>query len=596
MSAEKRLRIAVVSMVLLASLVMATSSQAAALTVTVTGVSDGVTEYDIGACEALQFNIADITDLGVGIYRIWGSSAETEPVDDDGVYGSPTIAEIKADPDIIPWSTWDTNMKATDFRAHGVSFYDMLLTLKNNDVKVVTSLVNVNNKDQPLWMQQLNPPTTTEDWNEWWEHVFAMVYYTNVLNDLDVHDWQVLNEPDNDSQGWGGTLADYITFTQYTADAIQYVYDTYLPGESFKLYAPVATHCNEWIEETLLQNDAIVDVIDWHRYGPPYSEASQINAWINAYDSDGQQEYPFCSEWGSYRGGYDSHGSAINYSGYIVDHSVDPAGFVGGSTIFSMYEWGGQMDGIIMPDGTKTPTFYAMRLVIRGLQGGNTRYVIAEEPPRVHKWVASVDEATNTMHVLLWSKGVKDDVVTIDVSAHVSSATASLRRYAEGVNDVDIGTAQVTNGVVAVDLLASSMTLVSIPLDGGPVPTDTPSPSPTVTIPPTPTHTPKPGVLHVGDIAMSCSQQGPFYKGVATVTILDVDDQPVDLATVFGTFSGASSDSVSGDTGDDGTVALESSKVKNGGTWTFTVDDVVKSGWTYDPAANVETSDQITCP
>jgi hypothetical protein len=102
--------------------------------------------------------------------------------------------------------------------------------------------------------------------------------------------------------------------------------------------------------------------------------------------------------------------------------------------------------------------------------------------------------------------------------------------------------------------------------------------------------------MHVGDITMGCASQAVFHWATATVTILDAADQPVDVATVYGTFSGASSSSVSGDTAGDGTVSFDADKVKNGGTWTFTVDDVVKSGWTYDAGANVETSDSITCP
>jgi hypothetical protein len=53
---------------------------------------------------------------------------------------------------------------------------------------------------------------------------------------------------------------------------------------------------------------------------------------------------------------------------------------------------------------------------------------------------------------------------------------------------------------------------------------------------------------------------------------------------------------VSGVTGADGQVTLTSSNNKDGGTWQFCVGDVVKSGWTYDPAANVENCDSITAP
>jgi hypothetical protein len=77
-------------------------------------------------------------------------------------------------------------------------------------------------------------------------------------------------------------------------------------------------------------------------------------------------------------------------------------------------------------------------------------------------------------------------------------------------------------------------------------------------------------------------------------TIVDANSAPVEGATVYGTFSGATSDSVSGVTGADGQMTLTSSNKKDGGTWQFCVDDVVKSGWTYDSEANVETCDYIT--
>jgi hypothetical protein len=70
----------------------------------------------------------------------------------------------------------------------------------------------------------------------------------------------------------------------------------------------------------------------------------------------------------------------------------------------------------------------------------------------------------------------------------------------------------------------------------------------------------------------------------------------IEGATVYGDWSGSTTESQSGDTGPDGKVTLESSKVKNGGTFTFTVTNVVASGYTYNPALNVETSDSITAP
>ncbi|KAF5437943.1 serine protease [Candidatus Methanophagaceae archaeon] len=87
-----------------------------------------------------------------------------------------------------------------------------------------------------------------------------------------------------------------------------------------------------------------------------------------------------------------------------------------------------------------------------------------------------------------------------------------------------------------------------------------------------------------------------FVRAVATVTIFDESDNPVEGATVSGQWSNATSDSDSGVTDASGQVSLESDSVKNpsgGTTFTFTVDGVTKAGCDYDSEANVETSKSI---
>lgn len=102
--------------------------------------------------------------------------------------------------------------------------------------------------------------------------------------------------------------------------------------------------------------------------------------------------------------------------------------------------------------------------------------------------------------------------------------------------------------------------------------------------------------MHVGDIAMSWVKQGPSYKAKANVWIVDASGQGVATATVYGTFSGASSSNPSRSTDSSGHAIMDSSKVNGGGTWTFCVDNVTLAGWTYDGAANVETCDSVTTP
>jgi len=100
--------------------------------------------------------------------------------------------------------------------------------------------------------------------------------------------------------------------------------------------------------------------------------------------------------------------------------------------------------------------------------------------------------------------------------------------------------------------------------------------------------------IYVNDIAMSYSSKGPNYTAHAAVWIKDTGGANIEGATVYGTWSGVVNGSAQGTTGPDGKVTIDSPKKKDGGTFTFTVTDVVKNGYTYNPALNVETSDSIT--
>jgi subtilisin len=113
------------------------------------------------------------------------------------------------------------------------------------------------------------------------------------------------------------------------------------------------------------------------------------------------------------------------------------------------------------------------------------------------------------------------------------------------------------------------------------------------------TSVPSGDTMHVQSIIMDTDSRtagkNTFVWAIATVTIVDDSDNPVEGATVYGTWSGATSDSDSGTTDASGLVSLTSGSVKlrtKTLTFIFTVDDVVKDGWDYDSAG--ETSDSIS--
>ena len=101
--------------------------------------------------------------------------------------------------------------------------------------------------------------------------------------------------------------------------------------------------------------------------------------------------------------------------------------------------------------------------------------------------------------------------------------------------------------------------------------------------------------MKVASIDMALKNRGVFVSATALITIVDAEGIPVDSANVSGSWSGLTNDTDSAVTDINGQVTVESDFVKNASsTYIFTVYSVVKSGWVYDSASNVETSDSIT--
>jgi len=107
--------------------------------------------------------------------------------------------------------------------------------------------------------------------------------------------------------------------------------------------------------------------------------------------------------------------------------------------------------------------------------------------------------------------------------------------------------------------------------------------------------------MHVGNITLDANVWSWGYwatlvQVTVTVPVLDSSDVGINGATIYGNWSGAYNRYVSGSTNNQGKVTFGTNWVFGGGTFTFTVNDVAKAGWTYDSTANIETSDSISVP
>lgn len=96
--------------------------------------------------------------------------------------------------------------------------------------------------------------------------------------------------------------------------------------------------------------------------------------------------------------------------------------------------------------------------------------------------------------------------------------------------------------------------------------------------------------MHIGVFDMTLKQAGPNDNAIATITVFDNSDSPLEGATVSGTWSVLTNDSDTGVTDSTGTVIISSDKVRNEtGLFTFTVESITKDGWNWivdDPLAS----------
>lgn len=94
---------------------------------------------------------------------------------------------------------------------------------------------------------------------------------------------------------------------------------------------------------------------------------------------------------------------------------------------------------------------------------------------------------------------------------------------------------------------------------------------------------------HVEDIIVVQTGDHNKLYGNATVTICDGGGAPVTGAVVYGFFNAPDATELSGTTGPDGTVTIVSGRSKVEVDFCFEVTDVIKTGTTYDPGANLVT-------
>lgn len=422
----------------------------------------GTTSQFFGACEGnVRFNPLDIDDLGINSYRLYGGMSRWETQDDDGSYGYPTINQIKANPNLINWNWWDqvmTNLPAGGAQANDRTVFS---TLKQAKVRPVVSLRISNPSQQPNWSQRLNPPRTDADWNEWWEHVFATAYWLNVRNDYQVDDFEISNEPDNRQQGWRGNQQDYFKLVVVAQDAISHVYSTYLPERAFHIHAPTTLGQSYWPRALLATIPTSFDIINVHNYNWDISTyVQQVHQWMD--NTIHAQSPLWLGEWGTYTEGYNDLNFSLNLIKNMIRMSQPGDTHVYGSHIFSLYDWrGGEggFSGLINAQGEHRLSYYAFRMGIRALQGGQT--VLSTEFSQNNDLTAiATKRTTETIYLLVVNAGSLTYDLTADISTLLSEGTGTVWQLSDQIADETISSQPFTAGRLPISVPTKSAILV----------------------------------------------------------------------------------------------------------------------------------------
>jgi hypothetical protein len=431
----------------------------------------GQTTTYIGVSEAAAFFIDDLIDLGINTYHLWTGMNELEWWDDDDAraatpwmcteIGTPTIAEIKADlasgfANTIPWDWWDEQFTGAYRTWSGQSRKQVIKKCLRNGITPVLLLRNRDNLHGPntcggAWAP--DAPIDQADLNEWWEHCFAVAYWLNVRHDYGVTRFQVLNEPDQSAQGWGGTQAEYVQLVETAYDAVKFAND--LAGIDTIMYAPVVgNHDSPYIAYSLDNSDDEIAVVDYHTYADdPGTGISTVKATIATHNPDGVIEPIWVSEWGTYTSSYDTFTRGMLTARQLMTFSTHE---VEGVTIFNMYDWGSSY-GLLATDRTKSETYYVYRLMTRGLKGGKDRLDFATSG--VSGDVMVTRDAAHVYIIVING----DATIHADLSAlSLDEGDVNVYEYSADSKDSIVATPSMTGGQFSFTAPASGIALAEV--------------------------------------------------------------------------------------------------------------------------------------
>lgn len=337
--------------------------------------------------------------------------------------------------------------------------------------------------------------------NLWANYVRRIAEYYAPLG---VHDWVIWNEPDIDRGVYGfefdGTTADYVQLLKVASIVIKEVD----PEAKIHLAGVTYWHDQTYLERMLrvlvaepdaAEHDYYFDMVSLHIYFRSESVRTIVQSAQRALEVNGLDKPIWINETNAAPGsdplwpvsGPQFPISLDQQAWYIIQAYA--LGFATGTESIGVYKMldihlpeGGESFGILRPDQSKRPAFYAYKNTIAQLSYFEDVVIAQERPTYFDIEFAMPDGVTH----VLWARTAADITVTVPATQPTAQLIDALGER--------VTTLEAADGMYTLQLEGAVCTPDECLVGGAPVFLVEKEPLPTVTPSPTPTDTPTPTI------------------------------------------------------------------------------------------------------
>jgi hypothetical protein len=201
------------------------------------------------------------------------------------------------------------------------------------------------------------------------------------------------------------------------------------------------------------------DSVDIHDYDANIS--TYVSTVHGSMSANGFTNSPlWVTEWSTYAASQYENASfgVSDVISNLILSSQPGSNYVYGSHIYSLYDWGSGAYGLMGPGDTPRADYYAMRMAIRGLQGGRTTFQTTCSVPGLlaittkdisgHYWVLIADTSSSATSA------------TVNLSSLISNGQGMMWQFDSSHNDVVVASPTLASGQVTLSLSANTAFLL----------------------------------------------------------------------------------------------------------------------------------------